>query len=133
MAGPEEWRFQWPDGTWIYWDPRTQSWEKENPSEAVPAVPEAITAAARAAEPTPVEAPEPEPEPELVEDAPEPEPEPPAEPPVEGSPTGRRLMVDDVLPPREEPDRPGGSLWPTIVAGALVGVGVGWLLWDYIR
>ncbi len=30
---PAQWRFQWPDGTWIRWNPDTEAWEKEKPSE----------------------------------------------------------------------------------------------------
>lgn len=33
MSDPESWRYQWPDGTWIRWNQRTQSWEKEPPGE----------------------------------------------------------------------------------------------------
>ncbi|MGH2807753.1 MAG: hypothetical protein ACRDKT_10810 [Actinomycetota bacterium] len=29
MSAPEQWRFQWPDGTWIRWNPDTEAWEKE--------------------------------------------------------------------------------------------------------
>lgn len=29
MSPPEQWRFQWPDGTWIRWNPDTEAWEKE--------------------------------------------------------------------------------------------------------
>jgi hypothetical protein len=28
---PEQWRFQWPDGTWIRWNPESETWEKEVP------------------------------------------------------------------------------------------------------
>ena len=31
MNQPDQWRFQWPDGTWIRWNPQTQTWEKEPP------------------------------------------------------------------------------------------------------
>jgi hypothetical protein len=29
VSPPEQWRFQWPDGTWIRWNPDTEAWEKE--------------------------------------------------------------------------------------------------------
>ena len=171
MTEREQWRFQWPDGTWIRWNPQTQSWEKEDqgeqrpraaespPASTIPSAP-SQTAAERAAgrptgwqpvsrpaparvEPTPIPEPRPEPiaetEPQLAEavtpEAPqveEPEPEPEPEPVAEAPARTPRRGVSDVIPPRE-PDRPGGSLWPTVAAGAIVGIAVGLLLASVIR
>ncbi len=117
MSEGDQWRFQWPDGTWIRWNPHTQSWEKESDlSELeavapVPAVPE-------------VEHAEPNPERAI------------AEQPVEGGAAepeyrvavrprpSRRPGVSDVIPPTE-PEEVRGRLWPTILAGAVVGVAAG--------
>ena len=184
MTERDQWRFQWPDGTWIRWNAQTQSWEKEEPSpateeaaESPPApsqeqpreVPRPIPAQESepstegagwkpraASAPTPVpsssEAPEtverdevpttPEPSgwttPQPAIEEPKPDEEPRDEEPVEAErpPTERRTrrpMVDDVLPPRAEPDRPGGSLWPTVIAAIIVGLAVGLLLSSIIR
>jgi hypothetical protein len=135
MSQPEQWRFQWPDGTWIRWNPQTQSWEKE------PAGADA-DADVQEAEPSPpetVEGPDPEPIAELLPE-PDPEPEPATEDALDDelvddlpSRRSRRSMVGDVLPPSGEPERPGGSLWPTVLTGIVVGLGVGLLLWSMIR
>lgn len=181
MTEREQWRFQWPDGTWIRWNPQTQSWEKEDqgqssssrPAEAtttrtdpparppVPsdspvstseslggwkpvAEPPTAAAASPVEEPAPVrDEPAPLFEPEFDEpeatseiEAPrrvieeEPRPEKEVEPePVRAAP---RRSVAEVIPPNER-DRPGGSLMPTIVAGAVVGIAVGLLLSAVIR
>ncbi len=169
MSEREQWRFQWPDGTWIRWNPQTQSWEKEEgqgdaprapaptrtaprsepvapPARPVPPAPTVPTpTSAEAAstsigwkplgepetetttEPQPMAA-EPEEEPSESADVPAGETQPQ---PVEPQ-RGPRLGVSDVIPPRE-PERPGGSLWPTIVGGAAVGIGVGLLLSSVVR
>ena len=171
MTERDQWRFQWPDGTWIRWNAQTQSWEKEEPGSSPSSEPS--------------EDPDDATDPESVEDVPRPAPDfsardirepaarqeptaseragwsaptqrsaeelrseeedeeeaaPPAEherAPIEEAPaTGRRHrrpMVDDVLPSRAEPDRPGGSLWPTVIVAVIVGLGVGLLLWSIIR
>jgi hypothetical protein len=124
MSQPEQWRFQWPDGTWIRWNPQTQSWEKEAPGDHDDA--EVLEAT-----PPPREAVE-RPEPEVVPEAqPERENEPVPEPMV--SRRERRSMVGDVLPPAAEPDGSAPSLWPTVVTGMVVGLGVGLFLWNIIR
>ena len=166
MGDREEWSFQWPDGTWIHWNPRTQSWEKETEGgtgrpSAAPSVAEPEPEPER--EPAHDEIPETE---QVAEDEPEPvasveieeevvpdlEPvdaiedvlddeeaaevvaeEGPAEAATDASSRAPRSMVGNVLPPLEEAGRPGGSLWPTILAGAALGVGVGLLLWSLIR
>jgi hypothetical protein len=66
---------------------------------------------------------------------------PRVEEPIEAFPsrrerrTGRtsRSMARDVLPPQPETDRPGASLWPTVITGIVVGLGVGLLIWSVIR
>jgi hypothetical protein len=167
MTEPEQWRFQWPDGTWIRWNPQTQAWEKEAAGAEVPA-------ASEIAAPAPVEPPvevvevedppvseqpaveEPDVEELVVEEPAVEEPVaralpvdlekaladvPRVEEPMETLPsrrerrTGRtsRSMARDVLPPRPEPERPGASLWPTVVTGMVVGLGVGLLIWNVIR
>ena len=171
MTEPEQWRFQWPDGTWIRWNPQTQSWEKEAagaeaplaseipaPAPVEPPV-EVVEVEDTAVEGPVVEQPVTE-EPDIEEPAAEePAAEEPAahvlpvelekalagvprvEEPVETFPsrrerrTGRapRSMVGDVLPPRPEPDGPGASLWPTVITGMVVGLGVGLLIWNLIR
>ena len=183
MTEREQWRFQWPDGTWIRWNPQTQSWEKEDqgqsassrPAEAAPTRSTAPTdppvrapvprdpsasppgaggwkpvaeppapAAAPIQESAPVrEEPAPLFEPEfdeptdateieeprrVIEERPRPRKEVETEP-VRAAP---RRGVTEVIPP-DEPDRPGGSLMPTIVAGAVVGIAVGLLLSAVIR
>lgn len=180
MSDREQWRFQWPDGTWIRWNPQTQSWEKEDqasagtssagsasevqrptrgpqPSTSPPSRPVSegagwqpiashpATASPRAEPPVtpePVRAPEPVGIAEL-----EPDPAPEREPAhattetqvteqraaATASTRGHRSSAPDVLPPRQEPERPGGSLWPTVIAGAVVGLAVGLLLSAVIR
>ena len=178
MSEREQWRFQWPDGTWIRWNPATQSWEKEEgqgepvratstrtetaprPEAPVPAEPVVTPARpvpppATTPTPTPAEAtrstsgwkslgdavdeksaPTPAVAPETTEQ--EPVSAVDEEPGVklgsiqEPPPRAPRLGVSDVIPPRE-PERPGGSLWPTIVAGAAVGIAVGILLSSVVR
>lgn len=183
MSDREQWRFQWPDGTWIRWNPQTQSWEKEDQSS--PGTPSSAPAAREipkpasppssssgwqpvAAQATPATAsPGTESEPaapdsddrvaeepsSTVGDEPPPRSEPSSPPETAGTsdpdvendtvalsneapqsrPRTTRSSAPDVLPPRYEPERPGGSLWPTVVAGAIVGVGVGLLLSAVIR
>jgi hypothetical protein len=185
----EQWRFQWPDGTWIRWNPQTQSWEKETaeadaspaPQGAAPSAVQPPVEVVKADEPV-VEEPvlersvdgpaveEPAldesiahaapvdleralgavprvEEPELQVEVAGPraeEAESRIEDPVETFPsrrerrTGRadsagRSMIGDVLPPQPEPDRPGGSLWPTVITGMVVGLAVGLLIWSLIR
>ena len=175
MTEREQWRFQWPDGTWIRWNPQTQSWEKEDqgsgaPGRSVEAAPPRtdppVATPARGepssgprtasggwkpvADPPAPEAPPIE-EPASVRDEPapllaeeprattefeeprhvveeEPRPEEREPEPVRAP----RRSVAEVLPPNE-PDRPGGSLWPTVVAGAVVGIAVGLLLSAVVR
>lgn len=145
MDAPQQMRYQWPDGTWIRWNPQTQSWEKEDP---------ALSAALEAQSPAPAETPtiaaalppdQAEIEPALEDTAvvpPDVEPEEaPAARDGERKPRradyppgrSRRPMVGDVLPPIEEAERPGGSLWPTIFTGMVVGLGVGLAVWNFIR
>lgn len=156
MTEPEQWRFQWPDGTWIRWNPQTQAWEKE--AAGAEASAESDVAAPAPAQP-PVEvvkAEEPDDEELIVEKPPVEEPVararavdpekapvdvPRVEEPIEALPsrrerrTGRtsRSMARDVLPTQLEPDRPGSSLWPTVITGIVVGIGVGLLIWFLIR
>ena len=162
MTERDQWRFQWPDGTWIRWNPQTQSWEKEeDQEESSPAPPQAATPppiTPRAPSPSgwkpagaSVAAPSPEPEPvSAAPESPEPStadllaedgrddvpetPEPRISPEARPAPTGGRRGVAEVIPPRAGgPERPGGSLWPTVLAGAVVGLGVGLLLSNTIR
>lgn len=154
MSQPEQWRFQWPDGTWIRWNPQTQSWEKEAPGDDGDAEVLAATPPPR----EPVERPQPEvveevrSEPERVAETnaepgvsesverstalwdttAEPDDEEPAPEPMV-SRRERRSMVGDVLPPPAEPVGPTSSLWPTVVTGMVVGLGVGLFLWNMIR
>ena len=136
MSQPDQWRFQWPDGTWIRWNPHTQTWEKEPPG---------AEGAADAREPEP-EAPEQEPGSPDPTPAPEAEPSGPpelaeAERPARSERVGAesvrkrspRPMVDDVLPPRSAGEQPAASLWPTVLTGIIVGLGVGLFLWNMIR
>jgi hypothetical protein len=154
MSQPEQWRFQWPDGTWIRWNPQTQSWEKEAPgddgdAEVLEATPPPREAVARSepevvpdAQPDPDPVAETHPEQEFFETpepatavwdtATEPDEEEPAHEPMI-SRRDRRSMVGDVLPPAAEPDGPTSSLWPTVVTGMVVGLGVGLFLWNMIR
>lgn len=175
MSEREQWRFQWPDGTWIRWNPARQSWEKEEgegqgaapdpsrraetpvrtetparaepsvtaptPDPPVPTTPTSATVtrspsgwksvgeadeeAPSAMQPIAVEVAEEEP---IRPVSAEPDPHETEQPPTRGP----RLGVSDVIPPRE-PDRPGGALWPTIVAGAAVGIAVGLLLSNVVR
>ena len=152
MTDPDQWRFQWPDGTWIRWNPHTQAWEKEPAgAEAVADVEEPVAVEPQAAvETTPPVVEELATEPVTIEEAPVEEeeereslsdetPADDVEVPYEvpRSQTrrgrGRRSMVGDVLPPQPEPERPGGSLWPTVLTGIVVGLGVGLLVWSIIR
>ncbi len=156
----DEWRFQWPDGTWIRWNPQKQSWEKEDRLE-----PDGMDAGGASEPPVDADA-SVSPEPELFLESDDAGRGAVVAVPVESPGEARsgttdlgELAVDpatvverrsersadtrtisrrrptalDVLPPQPEPDRPGGSLWPTIVAGAVVGVGVGLLLVAMIR
>ena len=178
MTEREQWRFQWPDGTWIRWNPQTQSWEKEDQGQATSSRPaEATTttdppvrapvASDRPISPSatpggwkPVaEPPTPTPpieEPVAVRDEPAPLFEPEIEEPTDTTEVEapRRAIVEErrpekevkpgpvraaprrsvaeVIPPNER-DRPGGSLMPTIVAGAVVGIAVGLLLSAVLR
>ena len=159
MTEREQWRFQWPDGTWIRWNPHTQAWEKEeqdgaagdvvsrsgpdDPPEQPSAEDEDSTVATAVSPRDLVGRPEanesyvplPDPEPEEAPFAEEPYAEPPSEAEVPEAPRhvrARRTGVSDVIPPRE-PERPGGSLWPTIVAGAVLGIAVGLVIWSIIR
>ena len=216
MTDREQWRFQWPDGTWISWNPETQSWEKEDqggeaatelpdqpdpPSRSAPSVEPDRSIQHQDEPPADPEAVTPQ-RPRTFEDTlspslpDEPSPTPsagwkpvgetgpeiaavPDGPPVsdeaqddEAGPADTQLFEDsaqssgeegpdhkadrswdelvgerrareragssrarvgDVLPPMSEPDRPGGSLWPTIIAAIIVGLSVGLLLSSIIR
>ncbi|MBW3595089.1 MAG: hypothetical protein KY391_05875 [Actinobacteria bacterium] len=162
MTEREQWRFQWPDGTWIRWNPQTQSWEKEDQGAsrsiaAAPVSPPRSSPGAPAPERPPASsgagwqpvanrdaiAPPPAAEepaaPAQAADVAEEPPRPQettsreADTAVAAPPRSPRPSARDVLPPQREPERPGGSLWPTVVAGAVVGVGVGLLLSAVIR
>ena len=150
MSQPDQWRFQWPDGTWIRWNPHTQTWEKEPPGAEGAAdtrerEPEALL-------PDPTSPPEDYrslPEPELIDpEAESAETEPPdaddetedVEPPRIERPADEsvprrnpRPMVDNVLPPESAAEQPAASLWPTVLTGIIVGLGVGLFLWNMIR
>lgn len=136
MTEPEQWRFQWPDGTWIRWNPQTQSWEKEAAGVEAPPASEITT-------PAPVQPPVEVVEVEDARVSDEPALEPPEVegPGIETFPSrrerrtgrARRSMVGDVLPPQPEPERAGASLWPTVITGMIVGLGVGLLIWNVIR
>ena len=163
----DQWRYQWPDGTWIQWNPRTQTWEKEEPGgETTPVEPATVEAPPSEVGPEPIaetpvaEVDVEEPVVEVEVDQPElSEPvveEPPTELEVFDEPevtvsvyeelvdldpngsaqpasTGRRMGVAEVLPPSPTEAEARGRLWPTVMAGAAIGVGIGAALSIYIR
>ena len=138
-----QWRFQWPDGTWIRWNPRTQTWEKEPPQESS----NGATVAPEAEAPL-------EPEPEYLEGpaaeaVPEPEQEYLEEPAAEAVPEPERSGSDDfdewdaeleedrpvaprgrlgvaeVLPPGSDEPRVKGRVLPWVAGGSVVGIAIG--------
>ena len=148
MNQPDQWRFQWPDGTWIRWNPHTQTWEKEPPgaegaADAREQEPEALL-------PDPTSPPEgyrSPPQPELIEpEGAEAEPQDAGDETEDVRPIRNerrvdesvpkrnpRPMVDNVLPPEPAAEQPAASLWPTVLTGIIVGLGVGLFLWNMIR
>ena len=130
MSTPQGWRFQWPDGSWIRWNPETEAWEKEAPGEDAsaegPALPEAPTRATA--------------EPEEREDAQERDEPGPSDPPSEAEDdevapeaSALRRSTSNVISGSPEADPPRRSYWPTIVGGAVVGLGMGLLLSYLLR
>jgi len=159
MSDADQWRYQWPDGTWIRWNAQTQSWEKEAPPEEGAAGPASSPAGGEVpapvldpqpVAPAPAEPPITEPEASALAFAEAEAIEPTAsEGPAPASEEGlddeerapatlrptrtSRPIARNVLPPPQEPERPGGSLWPTVLVGAVVGVGVGLVVSAVIR
>ena len=159
MSEQDQWRFQWPDGTWIRWNPLTQSWEKESaddpqgagapPKTAVRGEDRAVVEVEETAadadvvpdEPPASEAdvvPSGPPASEFVPETSSPRngsaaDEIPSLPERRTKPsTGRvRPMVDDVV--SEEETAPRGSLWPTMIVGAIAGVGIGLVVLEVMR
>ena len=148
MTTPSAWRFQWPDGTWIRWNPETEEWEKEPASSggapeavetpkavAAPVLPPIEIARDRAAvddEPSLDQAlPDDdlhdfeEPEDEL-EDADESDEEL-----DEGS--RRRARPAETVFAGPDDDRPPRPLMPTILGGAAIGLAVGIIVTILIR
>ena len=150
MSSPEQWRFQWPDGTWIRWNPETEVWEKEisqeegaEPDAGVLDVapeerwlldglepPPDVTPAPTAARPPDVEAATPPPVLETDEVAhgeaapdDDQDVDPDADFDDEEVALGPRRSAAHVI--STEGEEPKSSLRPTIVAGAGVGLAVG--------
>ncbi len=137
MTQPQQWRFQWPDGTWIRWNPQTQSWEKEqgdpDPTpaasgrDAAPAIDDELEAASEADSEIEIEI-DTGVDSETVADidtdaVPLPDPgDDESRVTREPTPGIIRAGVSDVV--RETNGR-GGSLWPAIIAGAVVGIVLG--------
>ena len=150
MTTPSAWRFQWPDGTWIRWNPETEEWEKEPASSGE--APEAVVA-------THVDAPV-QPPIEIVRDRDA----------VDEAPSLDQTLPDDELHDFEEPEneleeideieesdeeldegsrrrarpaetvfagpgdeRPERPLMPTILGGAAIGLVVGIIVTILIR
>lgn len=140
MTTPDPWRFQWPDGTWIRWNPETEEWEKESGTpieppgaDAQPAtvpVPDTDTELPSAPAPATDEPRDDSQDDEELYDFEEPDEEDADvdddadEDEDEGSRT-RARPAEPVFAGRQLDERPGRSLMPTIVGGAAIGVAVG--------
>ncbi len=143
MTEREQWRFQWPDGTWIQWNPETEQWEKESGS---PVEPPETEAASSTSLPSRIEwpsAPAPatdEPgddseDDEELYDFEEPEEDDDTfdeDDDDEGSRT-RARPAEPVFAGRQLDERPGRSLMPTILGGAAIGLVVGIIVTILIR
>lgn len=118
MSAPAEWRFQWPDGTWIHWNPETEAWEKEESSEE-PA--EEAAATIDGAPPHSKGTEDDHPRDDEIGLA-EPDPKP-----LSTSPARRAAhpSTANVISRDEEEEEEKRSLKPTIFAGAVVGLAVG--------
>lgn len=138
MTTPSAWRFQWPDGTWIRWNPETEEWEKEpgTPGEA----PADVTDSGTRARGTTISRASATPTAFLVPDEPEKEPDGPRledevvddrDTDDEGSRTRARpaTAVFAGGPYDEKPQR----LTPTIIGGAAIGVVVGIVITVLLR
>jgi hypothetical protein len=143
MTTPSAWRFQWPDGTWIEWNPETEQWEKQSASPGD--TPEVVDAPLQAPieiardrdavdeEPSLDQTPADdelhdfeEPDEELDDELDEPDDDD-----DEGS--RRRARPAETVfaaPGDERPERP---LMPTILGGAAIGLVVGIVVTILIR
>lgn len=92
MSDREQWRFQWPDGTWIRWNAQTQSWEKEG------------QAGSAVSDPDPAG-----PRPEIPRGAPRTSESSAAAPPSGWQPVAARPSAPSSSPTREERPTPGAS------------------------
>lgn len=152
MTTPSAWRFQWPDGTWIRWNPETEEWEKEPASSAD--APEAVgsPAAVVATQAAPVQPPieiardrdAVDEEPSLDQSLPEDDLHDFEEPDdeleeieasdedVDEGARRRARPAESVFagPGDERPERP---LMPTILGGAAIGLVVGIIVTILIR
>lgn len=142
MTTPSAWRFQWPDGTWIHWNPETEEWEKEpaSPGEAIQTVDAPVQPPIEIARDRDAVDEEPsldqsvpdddlhdfeEPEDELVgTDESEDEVD-------EGSRRRARPAETVFAGPADE--RPERSLMPTILGGAAIGLVVGIIVTILVR
>ncbi len=113
MTNPDPWRFQWPDGTWIRWNPETEEWEKESGSP-----PTELDDDSGDEELYDFE--EPEEEDEVEDD----DIDDDDNDDDEGSRT-RARPAEPVFAGRQLDERPTKSLMPTILGGAAIGVAVG--------
>lgn len=136
MTTPSAWRFQWPDGTWIQWNPETEEWEKE------PGAPGETPEAVDAPLPAPIEIARDrdvvDEEPSLDQPLPDDdlhdfeERDDEAEEEVDEGSRRRARPAETVFAgPGEE--RPTRSLMPTILGGALIGLVVGIVVTILIR
>lgn len=123
MTTPSAWRFQWPDGTWIHWNPETEEWEKESGSPDEPPVavkePAAPPAEPTVAPPAPVPTAEGSLDDDVVAEELEDDEEE-----DEGSRT-RARPAEEVFAGGPIDERPGKPLMPTILGGAAIGLVVG--------
>ena len=141
MSAPSDWSFQWPDGTWIHWNPETETWEKEQSgvtpgSGPIPIELPAPISVSRPAEqqgpgPTAIAAPE-----EVVE------PESGELEAAEAGTEGSAEALDYVVPARPrrvdttviaETGEDPGSLWPSLIVGAAIGLAAGALVSVFLR
>jgi hypothetical protein len=148
MAKEREWRFQWPDGTWITWNPVTETWEKErtDPSDErsldeifePPLLPQGLVPTA----PPPSEAPgEPVVGPPVADphDSKAVEASEDADEGARGDEgagyyTARKRVTratEEILPP-EEPELPRARALPAVMIGAAVGAAGGWALVNFV-
>ncbi len=120
-----DWKFQWPDGTWIRWNPETETWEREAGGGAGEG--ESLADLL---------------EPPLLPQGFRPPVGPVSGPEATPSDLDDKYflrhkepslrLAEEILPPAEE-EAPKPSVLPAVIVGCAVGLGAGYAVLTVIR